>query len=273
MISKEEIVRFCSKLPVGQEIEPCAWAITLELANLFSAVDERIVITDEELATRIGYSIQEVIYQKSTVDEQGYWMPLKRGWGRSFGTTWIPTAKLIDSVIGERTAEKAVNTVIAENATAHGNYIRSFLTQAEVALNANRVRSTSEGFSRLPHGATQEELTNHLVKLAVIDFTDFIPKNRVALVKGIATQISTSYFTTSGYSAMTTTDLKNFLGHSPNTLETGLSLMAKTGIWGKVSGQGHTNTHYYSLLTEDGYKSFLKVVEDAHHGIHPLFGT
>lgn len=102
MVTQEEIIRFCYRLPRGQGESQCAWAIALELAHLFSSPDEKIVITNRELSTRIGYSRQSVVNQKDAVAKQGYWQPLDGGLGKP--SAWLPTKKLIDAVISERAA-------------------------------------------------------------------------------------------------------------------------------------------------------------------------
>lgn len=154
-----------------------------------------------------------------------------------------------------------------------GNYVQAFLTQAEAVLEAHRMLAQTEGFSRLPSGATQFDVSTRMLKLRVDQLTPLIPASKVPLVKMLATQISVRYYKGKGYSVTTADTLIDEVGCSKNTLNTALAIMNSTGLWGKVPGQGHIGTRYYSLLTEDGYNGFLKVVEEAKKGIHPLFGS
>lgn len=98
MIAKQDVIDFCYDLP-RKDVQ-CAWAVSLELATLFTSADEVIEISNEKLAERIGYTSRSVINQKPYLTEQGYWEVVPVSVGFAQRSAWRATAKLIAAIEG-----------------------------------------------------------------------------------------------------------------------------------------------------------------------------
>lgn len=153
----------------------------------------------------------------------------------------------------------------------HESYLAGFISRAEGVLEAHK-ELTSRGLVRLPADPTQFDITNTYMDVTASMLDGLIERSRFFMLKPLFTQISRDYRTRNGYASVTDDRLIEFTGVSEGTLKRLRPLILSAGIWGKVSGDGHTATRYYPLLTERGYQTFVKLVEDAKKGIHPLYG-
>ena len=149
--------------------------------------------------------------------------------------------------------------------------IARFLKEADSYLAAYAKVSEHPMFTIFPKETTQFVLLTEMsrrFKPAI--YKASLPDLRsTAYVNLIAREFMTVYDMRKGYAYQTHLQLSKSLDLALSSIENHIPQLLKTGLWGRVKGQGLVSTRYYPLFTEKGMSEYLKLVEGAKAGIHP----
>lgn len=149
--------------------------------------------------------------------------------------------------------------------------IEKFLKESADHLLAYENIKSIRGFKPFPAKATQYViLTDMIRKFKPVYYQLNLPKMRsTSLINLIARELMAYYDHELGSVHNSHSQLATDLDLGSTAIETAITQLLKTGLWGRVQGIGTTRTIYFPLFTEKGMTEYLKLIEKAKLGIHP----